>query len=895
MAADQTIFRSSLLGPIREPAVTVAIDTSASMYAHLSLIEHGIGLWLQACSKTPFSPPRINLAALGAQPWRWRESVALMTPNNLGAALDWLSRLQCGGGECDLTEGMRLVLSDITSHAVYFITDGFTSTNGRSIHDTIAQLVKFNQSSQSIHVIIIGTEQDLLGDNDSSPNQIWRQQNIDTEPVDLTGFSGPDSKNVLLSLARQTLGSVRHVVVPPQTARGQVQVPHSTIVNDFNPNSAASATGKSRSTPLGHADPDFNSSVVTWGRPLTPDTARRTMSPPLGVGNTATNSLGMSTNAAPSSRLVLNPGASLEPVESLLGRFVMADYMKGMQVLAMVYGEGVYRPATITEQVDAEEFLVEFHESEELVDGHRPYRRQQKTQLTDLLAFIDAQQRAFDVTDRVLALRRDEHGNELYIPATVMKMSEMTIDGVHEIKVLVAFYDGQLEGLLHHQVLKISASRYLKAVQAISAESNAEWTSTTYSPLFLGPTIHSPRAYSTGTYERTHGSALNSPTRTLPSGGHVGVHGASRTAAKTVVMKDSDHDDDGADDAGGGVHRGKAIDDEDAFPKPTKRDMYASSAEKTLDVFSDTSSPRQHSYEAEPKPMQQSSGNGDALLNLSRSAAARAAQDDTARLWPRERLASGRVLNVTPDFQAGFEAGFATAQRTSMDIEEGKAFKQPSPSDMLRSYRKQLESRRSISEFQQSSRWQRTDLKERSQRGGRDTLLSVPREAIVQLSLNDRPWTAPSHGERPLASHIPRRQGLHGESVADTWHADWNRIDGMRGREERRQQIVAGKKEREERIKQAHMAAMKEREAVRRDTLVTVEAEKTEKRHRRSKSPAKPPNRRTDEEHDAKEEQKLKAMRSRRDQREKQLAAAERTPQARDSLRQVPSHAAAVM
>ena len=351
---EESLFRSSLLGPVREPAVTVVIDVSASMYQQLKLIQFGVRRWLETCSRSPFSPPKVNLVAIGEFSTRWRTTVTQLTPENFGEVSEWLGDLQCSGSSCNLADGLQLVLADANSRAVYFITDGFPNTDRASANQILSELIKWNRMAQPVHIVVVNSAEDIANDKKFSEMRASWLGGADLSKsgslaVDATG----SGKSLLIGIAQSTLGSIRHVSMPSQSR--QIQTPHATVLVNFpsstQPHSSSTCSMSSTnmfqtvqpsdSAGLGAMTMSASSQIL----PSFPITSSPT-----------TGWTGMSTSPSRLHDVPRVPGqsalgVSLHPTESLLGRFVRSDYMQGLQVLALNHEEGVYRSGRIVQEV----------------------------------------------------------------------------------------------------------------------------------------------------------------------------------------------------------------------------------------------------------------------------------------------------------------------------------------------------------------------------------------------------------------------------------------------------------------------------------------------------------------------------------------------------------------
>lgn len=329
---EDTVFRSSLLGPIREPAVTVAIDVSASMYPLLGQVQLGVRKWLQTCCRSPFTPPKVNLVAIGDLASSWQHGVTQLTPETFSSVSDWLASVKCSGSSCKLSDGLELMISDPCSQAVYFITDGFPNTDPVSSSEILQKLTKWNRMAQPVHVVVVNKAEDVADERKLTEiKTAWLGASVGPQTTTSKSNETMSGKSLLTAMARQTLGTIRHVTIPSPRLQGQV--PHATVIANFHPGKSHQQDGTSTSAP--HA---FSSSIpATQSNPV--------QEPPAA----STFTTGQYSSSASSSTYAF--GVSLHPTESLLGRFVVADYMKGLQVLALKQNEGVYKMGRIVEAV----------------------------------------------------------------------------------------------------------------------------------------------------------------------------------------------------------------------------------------------------------------------------------------------------------------------------------------------------------------------------------------------------------------------------------------------------------------------------------------------------------------------------------------------------------------
>lgn len=366
-------------------------------------------------------------------------------------------------------------------------------------------------------------------------------------------------------------------------------------------------------------------------------------------------------------------------------------------------------------QVDADQFLIKFGSTSEDDSSIYADYDVQTTHVQDFLAFLDAMSRPVDITDRVLALRKGQGGesdDDVYLPATVLKVLETTLGGEHTTNVLVAFHGGELEALPQHHVIKISASRYLHAVAALTDR-------------------HGPPAL------------FASRPEWLGTGGRPQIPGTSGVQSSDSFSR---HD---PPSANGDVP--PATDSGQGAPGPagSAKELNSDSSQVDLDSVSKASN---------------RSGSGPESLAAQGSASSLLHSNQTAsgssiggQWWPKEQLSSGRVLNVSSEYQDGFEAGFAAAQQILANTEQQRDFRPPSPETVLKSWYKRKETQKSKAEFRQSSQWQySTKLRPERTLSGRSTTLAAPSEPVARSHLQGRPWTVPTQ--------------LMGDDAFDSYH-----------------------------------------------------------------------------------------------------------------------------
>ena len=302
------MFYSSLLGPVNEPSLTIAIDTSASMYPALNFIRDGLGEWLKACSGAPFSPPRLNFVAFDALARRWQSKVVELTFERLKSSLTWLAGLHCTATS-NLADGLSTALADSSSQALYLLTDGCPSDSGS--REMLRRLSTWNYSLQPIHVVLVSSD---LGDNTAVIRKLGSSQQWSSATESGHG-STQRALDFYTELARRSLGSVRYVRLPDPRER-RTAYPAEVLV-DFKQSVC------------------HRSQVAPFGRPPTrsPSPQRRVDTPSQRSPTSHIHDTGASPpmRVLPGSRLPTS-FSSLQPTEGLLGRHVVADFVRGLRV-----------------------------------------------------------------------------------------------------------------------------------------------------------------------------------------------------------------------------------------------------------------------------------------------------------------------------------------------------------------------------------------------------------------------------------------------------------------------------------------------------------------------------------------------------------------------------------
>ena len=341
-------------------------------------------------------------------------------------------------------------------------------------------------------------------------------------------------------------------------------------------------------------------------------------------------------------------------------------------------------------QVDAEQFLIRFGDAEVGGKDVESEVLPQATHLCDFLTLLDALEQPVDITDRVLALQgTSDYGSDVYLPGTVLKVLETTLNGRHEVNVLVAFHGGEMEALPAHKVVKISASRYLRAVAAL-ADSQNSFASMQHSRWFGVPDF-----VGNGTYAGMTGNRALPPPEPRPLPVQTLAEKSGRQT-KDLTSTATAHD---APDSVSGD--GGEVGDEEEFGRLSGGNSQSSLAH-----------------------------NGTVSVPTG------------GQWWPKERLSSGRVLNVSTDFQDGFEAGFAAAQQIMANTRQQKTYRPPGPESILKSWHAKQEDKKKKAEYRQGTGWQYSTKPRPSP--GRSTTLETPLTVVMKSSLQGRPHTAPT-------------------------------------------------------------------------------------------------------------------------------------------------------
>ncbi|XP_035662950.1 uncharacterized protein LOC118406753 isoform X1 [Branchiostoma floridae] len=414
----------TMFGEIRDQNVTFCVDTSGSMYNHLSVVKDHL---TEALLKIAYTAPdkTFNIVEFSTEVDQWADRMVKCTPHTVTRAAGWIRALTPKTGTNTL-DALLTALGDPGCTAVYLVTDGLPD---QAPHD-ILQHVAYSSRGRPIHCIFLthtfadAAAHDFLQDLAVQTRGSFHIITLTVEgnvhrvtPVYRADHSG-----------KRPLGGPLYP--PLKSSSVMTRLDHNPFLEGTDPTPIVTYTPWEPTvsyTPLDR--------VVT-----VPSVATGTYTRPLKLRNTITGKIVDTTS------LEFSPSASL--------------IMRGTRVLARRDEDGYYYMGTVANQLpDAKgRFMIEFDKVPTLKS------RMQETGIYDMIAHVDAFRHKIVPGDKVLAPW--EVTGQRFGPGTVLegveRRFEDSIDDDEDL--VVTFWNGKTESVPRHKAIWIPLMLYERVI-----------------------------------------------------------------------------------------------------------------------------------------------------------------------------------------------------------------------------------------------------------------------------------------------------------------------------------------------------------------------------------------------------------------------------------------------
>ncbi|XP_078583150.1 uncharacterized protein LOC144865931 isoform X3 [Branchiostoma floridae x Branchiostoma japonicum] len=414
----------TMFGEIRDQNVTFCVDTSGSMYNHLSVVKDHL---TEALLKIAYTAPdkTFNIVEFSTEVDQWADRMVKCTPHTVTRAAGWIRTLTPKTGTNTL-DALLTALGDPGCTAVYLVTDGLPD---QAPHD-ILQHVAYSSRGRPIHCIFLthtfadAAAHDFLQDLAVQTRGSFHIITLTVEgnvhrvtPVYRADHSG-----------KRPLGGPLYP--PLKSSSVMTRLDHNPFLEGTDPTPIVTYTPWEPTVSYTPLD-----TVVT-----VPSVATGTYTRPLKLRNTITGKIVDTTS------LEFSPSASL--------------IMRGTRVLARRDEDGYYYMGTVANQLpDAKgRFMIEFDKVPTLKS------RMQETGIYDMIAHVDAFRHKIVPGDKVLAPW--EVTGQRFGPGTVLegveRRFEDSIDDDEDL--VVTFWNGKTESVPRHKAIWIPLMLYERVI-----------------------------------------------------------------------------------------------------------------------------------------------------------------------------------------------------------------------------------------------------------------------------------------------------------------------------------------------------------------------------------------------------------------------------------------------
>ncbi|KAH9525310.1 hypothetical protein Btru_001029 [Bulinus truncatus] len=414
----------TIFGRVPEKSVTFCIDTSGSMFNYLDVIKQHLMETLTSMASQE-DQPMFNLIDFNSQVTQWADKMVKCTPETVAVAEKWIRNLQAKTGT-NTEDALLTALSDPSCEAIYLVTDGLPDQYPDDVLDSIVGIC----GSRQIHCIYI------------------------------TGETADETATEFLEdLAVETFGSFHivtlstHGCIERVTPIYRYDHAHEKIVHTVNSTLRPNIKTCSVSTSL-QVDPEELFGLTPYANALL-HYPYSLGSPLMGGGPTRYFYPYYWSRYRPAKAWLKNQDKWFN--DPLLGLSPAAgSLLVGKKVIARRIDDGFFYRATVQSQNLGEKFLVAFGPSK-----HGKYKQTeyQDTYVFDIVDYHDALRHTIITGDYILAPWEPE--GERFGPGIVIEGHEKRhAEGPEDVNLTVSFSHGVTEKIPLNTAVWIPPSVY---------------------------------------------------------------------------------------------------------------------------------------------------------------------------------------------------------------------------------------------------------------------------------------------------------------------------------------------------------------------------------------------------------------------------------------------------